>query len=236
MIAVVLFDLDDTLFAHRQAVDRGIREHLGSLAADPAAEAKRWHDLEEQHYPRYLSGELDLLAQRRMRSRALAEPYGFDLASDAAADAWYDRYYLHYVGAWALHDDAMPCLDALAAAGLRVGVITNGDPVFQSDKIAAVGLGDRLQAVIASGALGFAKPDARIFRHACEVFGVEPSEAMYVGDRLQTDAIGAADAGLTGVWLDRAGVATSDELAKAAASRVAVIRSLAAVPGLVSAP
>ena len=86
-ISVALFDLDDTLFAHRGAVDSAIVAHLGTAEGDPV---RRWHELEEQHYPRYLSGEMDLYEQRRVRVRALAG--GLD--SDAAADAWYADYYL----------------------------------------------------------------------------------------------------------------------------------------------
>lgn len=231
---VALFDLDDTLFAHRAAVDAGIAAHLSASLGeiDRHAEALRWHELEEQHYPRYLSGELGLLEQRRVRSRELVRPYGVDLSTDAAADAWYDTYYLEYMKAWRLHDDALPCLDALRAAGVRLGVITNGDLAFQSEKIQAVGLAARLEVVVASGSLGFAKPDPRIFRHACSVLGVAPSGALYVGDRLDTDAIGAASAGLAGVWLDRGGAATADDYAAAAASGVVVIRTLAELPAL----
>lgn len=227
-VSVVLFDLDDTLFAHRRAVDIGIGAHLAATlpAVDRAAEAVRWHELEEEHYPRYLSGELDLLAQRRVRSRALLKPLGVELPTDAEADAWYDTYYLEYRRAWSLHDDALPCLDQLDAAGIRVGVITNGDLDFQTEKLDAVGLSARLEHVIASGALGFAKPDPRIFTHACAVFGVPPAEAMYVGDRLRTDAIGAARAGLTGVWLDRRGAASAAELEDARAAGVRVIHTL----------
>jgi putative hydrolase of the HAD superfamily len=54
-----------------------------------------------------------------------------------------------------------------------------------------------------------------------------------VGDRLHTDAIGAAQAGLVGVWLDRNGRATADEREQAAAAGVRVIRSLAEVPGAI---
>ncbi len=233
-VTVALFDLDDTLFAHRQAVDEGIVAHLGSTAADPAAEARRWHELEELHYPRYLTGELEFLAQRRVRSRALAEPYGIDLSTDESADAWYDRYYLEYVKAWKLHDDALPCLDALAAQGLRLGVITNGDLGFQQEKIAAVGIDHRLEAIIASGELGFAKPDARIFQHACTVFDSDPAETAYIGDRLRTDAIGAASAGLVGIWLNRSGVSSAEEDDAVDASGVTVIRSLTELPELVA--
>lgn len=233
-ISVMLFDLDDTLFAHRGAVMAGITAHRTSLggafaAADEDTEARRWHELEETHYHRYLTGELSYIEQRRARARGFVGEYGV-LLEDHEADAWYDAYFLEYTRAWTLHDDALACLDRMAAAGIRFGIITNGDLAFQTAKIERVGLAGRVEQVITSGELGYAKPDARIFEHACRAFGVSPSEAAYVGDRLRTDAIGASAAGLTGVWLDRLGAASANELAAARVSDVPVIRTLAELP------
>ena len=231
-IRVVLFDLDDTLFAHRKAVDDGIVAHLTASGLPSEDAVVSWHELEEQHYPRYLTGEVGFFEQRRIRSRALAEPLGVSLPTDHLADAWYDAYFLHYRDAWSLHDDALACLDALDARGLRIGLITNGDLGFQTEKLDRVALAARIEIVVASGELGVAKPDPAIFLHACSLFGVAPSEAMYVGDRLQTDAIGAASAGLAGVWLNRSGVTTAEEDAAVAASGVRVVTSLAGLTGL----
>jgi len=234
VITVALFDLDDTLFAHRQAVRDGIAAHIRNQlpGVDAAAHQDRWDDLEEHHYARYLTGELEYLGQRRARARDFMAPFGVEFAEDRSAEEWFDVYLLEYVRAWQLHDDALPCLDALHAAGIRIGMITNGDRDFQQAKLDAMGLDHRLEHLVTSGEFGIAKPDPRIFLHACEVFGVAPHEAVYIGDRLQTDAIGAASAGLAGVWLDRSGAATADELAAATASGVAVIRSLADLPEL----
>jgi putative hydrolase of the HAD superfamily len=231
----VLFDLDDTLFAHRQAVAAGIIAHAHGLSGetrDAGLEIARWRALEEQHYHRYLSGELDFFGQRRARARGFVEPYGVSLADDPAADAWYDGYFIEYEQAWKLHDDALPCLDALSA--LRLGLVTNGELVFQEHKIEAMGIATRFEHIVASGLLGFAKPDPRIFEYACERFEVAVENAAYVGDRLQTDAIGAASAGLTGVWLDRGGEASSDELGAAAASGVHVIEALTELAALLA--
>ena len=53
---VVLFDLDDTLFAHRESVRLGFAAHLSlqrELAlVDVDAEIDRWVPLEAEHYPR----------------------------------------------------------------------------------------------------------------------------------------------------------------------------------------
>jgi putative hydrolase of the HAD superfamily len=236
VISVVLFDLDDTLFAHRRAVSFGVIDHLRATGhpiptASAAAELARWHALEERHYHRYLSGEVDFLAQRRARARDFVEPYGITLADDTAATAWFDAYLVEYQRAWTLHDDAVPSLEALAPR--RFGVITNGELKFQAEKVEVSGLGPYLERVIASGELGYTKPDPRIFEYACAQFDVPVDVAMYVGDRLHTDAIGAASAGLTGVWIDRAGSATEEELLAARLAGVYVIRSLAELPALI---
>ena len=247
--AVVLFDLDDTLFAHRGAVADGIRAHLDSLGgtfadADPGAALALWDDLEERHYHAYLAGSLDFAGQRRERARDFAAAHGVTLTGPAAA-AWFEAYFRHYRASWRLHPDALPCLDALAVAfrGVRIGLITNGESTPQGHKLADTGLSGRVEHVIASGSLGVAKPDPRIFRHACAVFGSAPEETVYVGDRLRTDAIGAAAAGLTGVWLDRtgagagtgAGTGAGPDAAEAARLGVLRITGLAALPAVLTA-
>ena len=232
-ISVVMFDLDDTLFAHAASVRAGVLAHRtahgGELAAaDEAAEWERWHALEEEHYPRFLTGELGFQEQRRMRVRAFVEPYGVDLSDDATADAWYAAYFDRYREAWHLHDDAIPSLNALERSlpGVRFGIITNADLEGQREKLHTVDALHRFDHVIASGEVGVAKPHPRIFEVAVETFGVAPEEAAYVGDRLETDALGAAGAGLTGVWVDRPGAATAEELERAAQAGVHVIRGL----------
>jgi putative hydrolase of the HAD superfamily len=229
-VAVVLFDLDDTLFRHAEAVDAGVRAHLAALDLPLHADSLvTWHDLEEHHYHRYLSGELSFNEQRAARMTDFAA--GFGIALEAPLD-WYEAYLEHYRAAWTIHPDATECLDALEPA--RFGIITNGELSFQLPKLEAVGLAPRMEHVIASGSFGVAKPDPRIFVHACDVFGVTPAEAAYVGDRFTTDAMGAAAAGMVGVWVDRGAVATAAEQREAAASGVHIVRSLREVPAILA--
>src|SRR5690349_10520583 len=112
-----MFDLDDTLFAHRSAVETGIRRYAetlgkpyGALEADELTAL--WHDLEEEHYHSYLAGRLDFEGQRQARARDFAARHGVTLTPQQAS-AWFAAYFEHYVAAWTLHDDALPCLDAL---------------------------------------------------------------------------------------------------------------------------
>jgi putative hydrolase of the HAD superfamily len=213
---VVLFDLDDTLMAHREAVEAGIVRHMRALAyeGDEGEARLLWHALEEEHYHAYLAGELTFEGQRRARAAAFAAAHGHALADDDAGE-WFQRYFEHYRASWALHADALPALDALEQAlpGVRFGIITNGELDFQTAKLVQLELPGRFAHVVASGAVGATKPDAAIFEHAVRAFEADGpvGAVVYVGDRLRTDAIGAARAGLVGVWLNRHGVTPSPE-------------------------
>lgn len=204
---VLLFDLDDTLMAHREAVDAGILLHMRrrGYQGDAAAAQRRWRELEEEHYHDYLGGRLTFEGQRRARAAAFAEAFGEALGDDDAG-VWFTEYFEHYRSSWATHDDVVPMLDELEAAvpSARLGIITNGELEYQAAKLVRLALDGRFEQVVASGSLGVTKPDPEIFRAALERFdGAPPSRAVYVGDRLRTDAIGAARAGLLGVWLNR---------------------------------
>lgn len=235
MISVVLFDLDDTLFAHSRAVETGItahrRSHGGAFgAADDGVEAARWTHLEEHHYHRYLAGELGYLDQRRERARGFVSPWHIDLSTDEAADAWFGEYLLEYRAAWCLHDDAVRVLDALLPR--RFGIITNAELEYQRQKLEGLAISHRFEHVVASGAVGFAKPDARIFAHAASVFAVRPGDCAYIGDRLHADAIGASRAGMRGIWIDRSDAATDVDRREAATAGVTIVNSLDEIPGL----
>lgn len=239
---VVLFDLDDTLMAHREAVEAGIVQYMRALAyeGDEVAARALWRALEEEHYHAYLAGELTFEGQRRARATAFATAHGVALADDDAGH-WFARYFEHYRASWALHADALPALDELARVlpGVRFGIITNGELDFQTAKLVQLELPGRFEHVIASGAVGATKPDAAIFHRAIDVFAADAPvrAAAYVGDRLRTDAIGAAHAGLLGVWLNRRGDAPSPEDdADAEASGVLEITSLAQLPALLAPP
>jgi putative hydrolase of the HAD superfamily len=237
VISVVMFDLDDTLFAHRRAVEDGVVAHLRSTGLlDPSMEhaaiAARWSELEEQHYSRYLRGDLDYLGQRRARATDFMAPFGVTFQTDGAAEQWFEDYLHEYRAAWRLHDDALAALEGLS--GYRLGIITNGVTHFQQPKLDALDISRFFEQVVTSGDFGAVKPDPSIFLHACAVFGVAPAEAAYVGDRLNTDAIGAAAAGLTGVWLNRAGRETISEMSEANAAGVRIIHSLAELPAIIA--
>jgi putative hydrolase of the HAD superfamily len=249
-LRLVLLDLDDTLVDHRGAAADGISAHLaerGLLDATDSAEVARavalWVALEEEHYHRYLAGELDYPGQRRARVRGFLAAWGSadaaDLAAaladdDAATDAWFGGYLARYEASWRALPGAVAALDEIARRhpGVRFGVVTNGERSQQEPKIQAAGLTARLSPVVCSGDLGFTKPDPRIFLLACREANVDPADAVMVGDRLRTDALGAVDAGLAGgVWFDALG--DGDAALPAGVVRITALAGLADAVNLV---
>ncbi|HXP37458.1 MAG TPA: HAD family hydrolase, partial [Solirubrobacteraceae bacterium] len=201
----VLFDLDATLMDHDAARVAGFVAHAAEwLPEIEASELERldeeWQRLEALHYDEYTSGGCSFAEQRRRRVRGVHDALGHALPSDADADAWFASYLGHYRRQWRAFEDVAPALAALCAAHpeLVLGVVTNGEGEPQRAKLAAIGVADRFAVVIASGEVGFAKPDAAIFALACERLEVEPACAAHVGDRLDLDAQAASAAGLHG--------------------------------------
>jgi FMN phosphatase YigB (HAD superfamily) len=109
----------------------------------------------------------------------------------------------------ALFDDVVPTLDFLTRIRLIVGLITNinigaGSPEPGITRVtASLGIDTYLNFTVTSQEVGTSKPHAPIFRAALQKAGVQPLEAMHVGDQYQSDVLGAKGAGIHPVLLDR---------------------------------
>ncbi len=222
-VAAVCFDVDATLVDYEASTRAGLRELLGTDEA-----WADWCVLTDWHYQRYLAGKVDFDTMRQQRTRDFFA-YRGEVLCDGEVVRREERRAAAMRRAWRLFDDALPCLRALRALGLRLAAITNAAGDHQRAKLGALGLGSAFDAVLISGELGVAKPHHVIFRRACRALGVLPAQAVHVGDRLDTDAEGARDAGLHGVWLDRSG---RGELPKGAG--ISVIGRLGELPGLLT--
>ncbi len=108
-----------------------------------------------------------------------------------------------------------------------LGMLTNGAPDLQREKIIASGLGSLFSAVVISGEYGIGKPRPEIFLHLVDRLGVTSSESVMVGNSVERDIAGARNSGITSVWLKVAG---SEE--PAAVESDFCIKGLVELPGL----
>lgn len=92
-------------------------------------------------------------------------------------------------------------VQALAAHGWQLAVVTNGDHDAQHAKLAAAGLADLLPTVVVSSDHGVRKPDPALFHAALARLGATTKEAWVIGDSLEADIAGGNRAGLRTLWI-----------------------------------
>ena len=101
---------------------------------------------------------------------------------------------------YTLFPDVSPLL--ARAQGMRVGVVSNWGPRLST---LLGGLGVEADLALTSALERLEKPDPALFQRALTGLGVTAGEALHVGDRLDTDVLGARAAGIRPVLLDRSG-------------------------------
>jgi len=100
-------------------------------------------------------------------------------------------------------DQVKPLFEGLRERGVRVGVLSN--TIWSRDYHRAVferdGVLDLIDADIYSSELAWTKPHPEAFRASAAALGVEPREAVYVGDRPFEDIHGSQLAGMRAIWV-----------------------------------
>jgi HAD superfamily hydrolase (TIGR01549 family) len=99
-----------------------------------------------------------------------------------------------------LFEDALPVLEELRAAELRLGLVSNG---IRDLREFVVHHRLDVDAVVGSRAHGFVKPHPTIFQAALRQLDVEPAHAVMVGDSLEEDVEGARALGMRAILMDR---------------------------------
>ncbi|QPK79196.1 HAD family hydrolase [Corynebacterium lizhenjunii] len=196
----VLFDLDDTLMDHQSALRDGVDEWCTQLGL-PTGQHARFLQLEKKWFAAYERGEVSHAQQRAGRCR---EFLGRPELSDTAALEAYAGYLAAYRRNWRPFADALPVLHRALAAGVQVGVLTNGTQQMQQAKLQAGGLELEGVELFATVEMGAPKPQPQAYLHACERLGVAPAQTLMVGDSLANDVEGARAAGLQALHLCRA--------------------------------
>ncbi len=98
-----------------------------------------------------------------------------------------------------LYDDVRPALARLRS-GYRLFAVSNGNADLRR-----CGIGEFFDGHVTAITAGAAKPDARIFAALIDMAGVSAGEIMHVGDDPVADVVGARQAGMQSVWLNRGG-------------------------------
>ena len=207
MIKAVFFDLDGTLcdsdtawsIAQRE-IFQLLHEHYPDVSEETLTEA--WRRVHQELFQQLNAGRRSMAEVRDSRFQCLFRELG--LPVDKVMEELSDFFCLRYLTSLRLYDD-VAILEKLHT--YHVGIITNGAHDEHTDsqlsKVRHLGLSERIQSLTISGEIGVRKPRVEIFKVACERADVLPEEAVFVGDTIQNDIVGANRAGMTSVFIDR---------------------------------
>ena len=222
--AAVLFDVDFTLIhpgprfqgaGYEATCQRyGVSVDAATFEAAVAG-ASEFLDSSAELYDQ----KIYLAYTRRIIELMGGEGAGVDRAAREIFDDWNQHHH------FSLYDDVAPTLAELRARGVKLGLISNTERCLVSFQ-SHFSLDGLIGAVVSMSTHGFMKPHPSIFQSALSQLGVQPAEAMMVGDSLVHDVLGARRVGVTGVLLARGGAPP------AVPEDVAVIRSLIELPPL----
>jgi len=111
--------------------------------------------------------------------------------------------------AWKTYDDVFPVLDRLKGYGLKLAVISNWDRRLPP-LLRRLALHDYFDAIVVSCYARYAKPAPEIFRLAARKLSLSTQSILHVGDSREMDFLGARNAGLKALLLERKGATASE--------------------------
>lgn len=185
--AAVTFDLDDTL---------AVVERPRTVLLEDAAMSVGAPSLSRQAYL-----ETHASVNPRDTRAPIFERLLDDVEADGADPEDLAVAYRQTIGTHLRPVDGVEAMLDKLDETVGLGLITNGPERAQRDKLERLGWTDRFDTVVISGRVGVAKPDPRPFEVACDRLGVDPAEAIHIGDQPVADIMGARQAGMDAIYV-----------------------------------
>lgn len=212
-VKAVLFDLGGTLVTiSNNQIPHVMKRILKHCGIDRSLEeiSRGWIEAEKGLDFRDLTRLLDdfwVEWNKRILSNLRIKSDKRELASFIATH-WWDYSDI------SLYPDAETTLPLLKEKGLKIGLVTNGLQSDVNEILPKVGLQNFFDIVVVIDTLRKMKPDVEVFHHALQKLKIKPSNAIFIGDRVEDDYIGAQRAGLAAYLIDRDGKVQDERVKK----------------------
>lgn len=207
-IRAVMFDCYNTLVdirtdERKEVVSRCLSLYLNYYGANISGrtlraaidrEKERFLKSEQETYP-----EVDLEAVFRniLRGKGLYSPFLAESCCKLFRVLSRERFQLF--------PEILPVLREMKASEYSLAVISDAQKAFTPAELRMLGLYQFFDQVLLSTQFGFQKPDSRLFLIACTLLGVQPQEAVFIGDHPEKDVKGARQVGMAVIMVDREG-------------------------------
>lgn len=176
----VIFDLDDTLYSEKEYVRSGFKAVCDYLGGD--YENDLWAYYESGVYP--IDALLARIGRMDEKEKVLS-------------------IYRNHMPNIQLYSGVKDMLRKIKKEGKRIGIITDGRPEGQRNKITALGLWDLVDDVIITDELGgiqFRKPCDIAFRIVITRWKLNRADVVYVGDNISKDFLAPQQLGMRCIW------------------------------------
>lgn len=204
----LFIDFDDTLYdTHGNAVI-ALSEtfecfHLDLYFEDPQVFYDAYWTANIDLWTQYAKGEItrDYLIVERFR-RPLSVGKGIEITKELCLEIS-DKFLDFCASKPGVINGAHELMDYLKRRGYRMHMCSNGFHEVQYKKLNACGLRDYFDTIILSEDAGVNKPSKAYFDYALKVSSASRETTLMIGDNLQSDILGALNAGLDAMLFNR---------------------------------
>lgn len=110
-------------------------------------------------------------------------------------------YYKHE--AVYVFEDVFDTLNELKNREYIIALLTNGDGVFQREKLKRFDMESLFDGIFIDGEQGVGKPEKQAYENVLNMFQVQPSEACMIGDHYLWEVVAPVSYGLKAIWVNR---------------------------------
>ena len=201
----ILLDADDTLFDFQAGNRRAVAELMEELGLSSPTVFDEYQAINHACWEALERGEMTQAILHVERFRRFLATKNRDDDPKVVADRFAEllgQQAIPFPGA----EDVVKAL----AEKLPVTLLTNGITVIQKARLARSPIRQWIDSVVISQEVGAAKPDPRIFEIALN--GLDPRDALMIGDGIQSDVKGANRAGVDVCWYNPKGAVLPEGL------------------------
>jgi putative hydrolase of the HAD superfamily len=197
VIEAVLFDWGDTLMEWTWDDELLVAGHRAGLRAIGREELEITERFREAYEPLLWAPGMVEEIEYPGLVRQLLGDFGIAIRDDEL-ERYLEAEHAEWAPARKLGSTTHALLESLRRRGLKLGVVSNAldPPSLLHRDLADAGVAERVDFAVFSSEVGRRKPDPAIFRRALEALEVEPAVALFVGDRLYEDVLGASRVGM----------------------------------------
>lgn len=220
VIKALFFDFDHTMqdldFSHGVALDLVLDGRDETARFDRPLLVDKMHAVWPSVWDRFLSGRI---LEPQLYPLWFGETFqALNLScTEEDCDSMARQYFEVFEQHLTLYPDVIRTLNGIKSTypSLVLGIITKGPTERQRRRIEGRGLTRYFPIIGISEELGVAKPNPEIFHWALREAHVEAKDAVMIGDDPRSDMVGAMNAGLSVVWVDRHHREWPDDLGRA---------------------